>query len=415
MKGNSICHYLIEFINFILYHQDSPEPSAILACLVDFLKAFNRQDHNILITKLSDLGVPGWLLKLVMAFLTNRSMRVKYKGKWSDSYLLPGGGPQGALLGLFLFLVLVNDVGFEGQSNNAGELITSKKRVKDINTIHLKYVDDLALAEKINMETQITTSPIEDRPQPDPFRARTGHKLIAQESKVLKQLMETKLYADQNKMKINFSKTKLMLFNRCYSKDFLPSIEFDSTPIELVEQTKLLGLIISSDLSWNANTDYIVDRCNKKLWMIRRLKKLGADTVDLIEVYCKQIRSILEFGVPVWNASLTGDNITQLERIQKTALHIIYGEGYKSYKCSLKMSGLEKLSDRRRKICLTFARKALKHSKFNNWFKPNTRKTKTRQKLPKFCKVYSTTNRFERSPISNLTDLLNMHFEKKNK
>ena len=90
-KGNSICHYLIEFINFILYHQDSPEPTDVLVCLVDFSKAFNRQDHNILITKLSEMGVPGWLLKLVIAFLTDRSMRVKYRGKLSGFYPLPGG------------------------------------------------------------------------------------------------------------------------------------------------------------------------------------------------------------------------------------------------------------------------------------------------------------------------------------
>ena len=57
------------------------------------------------------MGVPGWLLKLVMAFLMDRSMRVKYKGKYSSLYYLPGGGPQGSLLGLFLFLVLINDVG----------------------------------------------------------------------------------------------------------------------------------------------------------------------------------------------------------------------------------------------------------------------------------------------------------------
>ena len=415
LKGNSICHYLIELINFILYHQDSSEPSAILLCLVDFSKAFNRQDHNILITKLSDLGVPGWLLNLVMSFLTDRFMKVKYRGKWSELFSLPGGGPQGALLGLFLFLVLVNDVGFDGQVNNAGELITSKRRFREINTIHLKYVDDLALAEKINMNTQIMPCPIEERPQPDPYRARTGHKLIDEKSKVLKQLKDTKLYADNNNMRINFSKTKLMLFNPCRNKDFLPSMDFDGIPVELVEQTKLLGLIISSDLSWDANTDYIVSRCNSKLWMIRRVKKLGANRADLLDVYCKQIRSILEFAVPVWNASLSGDHITQLERIQKTALHITLGEDYKSYNCALKMSGLDKLTDRRRKICLTFAKKALKHSKFSNWFKQNRKTTNTRQKVPKFCRVYSNTRRFERSPISNLTELLNAHFEKKKK
>ena len=54
IRGNSIQHYLIELLNFILYNQDSPEPTAILACLVDFSKAFDRQDHSIIITKLSD-------------------------------------------------------------------------------------------------------------------------------------------------------------------------------------------------------------------------------------------------------------------------------------------------------------------------------------------------------------------------
>ena len=76
MKGNSICHYLVEFINFIL-HQQETSSTAVLACLVDFSKAFNRQDHTILVTKLSDMGVPGWLLKLVIAFLKDRKMNTK--------------------------------------------------------------------------------------------------------------------------------------------------------------------------------------------------------------------------------------------------------------------------------------------------------------------------------------------------
>ena len=114
--------------------------------------------------------------------------------------------------------------------------------------------------------------------------------------------------------------------------------------IQLVEETKLLGLVVTSDLSWSANTDYIVGRCNSKMWMIRRLQKLGASQEDLLDVYNKQIRSILEFAVPVWNSSLTGEHVSQLERIQKTALHVIIGDGYKSYSQALKKSGLVKLS-----------------------------------------------------------------------
>ena len=40
LKGNSITHYLIEFINFILSNQENKEPTAILACMIDFSKAF---------------------------------------------------------------------------------------------------------------------------------------------------------------------------------------------------------------------------------------------------------------------------------------------------------------------------------------------------------------------------------------
>jgi hypothetical protein len=263
------------------------------------------------------------------------------------------------------------------------------------------------------MNTQIIPSPIDERPQPDPYRARTGHKLKIEESRVFKQLQETKTYADKNNMKLNFQKTKVMLFNPCNSKDFLPQIEIENHSIELVEQTKLLGLILTSDLSWSANTDYMVGRCNSKLWTIRRLKKLGANQEDLLDVYCKQIRSILEFAVPVWNSSITGENISQIERIQKTALHIILGDRYRSYSTALRLSGLDKLSNRRRKICLTFARKALKHQKFSSWFKPNTKTTVTRQKQPKFCSAFSRTTRFEKSPLSSLTELLNSYFAKK--
>ena len=98
MKGNSITHYLIEFVNFILANQDNRTPTAILACMVDFSKAFNRQNHNILITKLSNMGVPAWLLKIVMAFLSKRSMIVRYKGAKSSQKSLPGGGPQALYL-----------------------------------------------------------------------------------------------------------------------------------------------------------------------------------------------------------------------------------------------------------------------------------------------------------------------------
>ena len=404
-RGSSISHYLMEFLTFIL-HQQEKESTAVLACLVDFSKAFNRQDHSVLITKLCDLGTPGWLLKLVVAFLTNRQMKVKYKGAYSTLFSLPGGGPQGSLLGLFLFLVLINDVGFQDQVNNTGEIITRKKNVKEMNQIHLKYVDDMALAESIDMKKQLVHIPVDSRPQPDAYRARTGHGLMVETSKICDQLTQIQAYAEQNKMQLNLDKTKLMLFNPCTSRDFIPEIRIASTRLEIVEEAKLLGIIITSDLKWEAHVKYIVQRCNSKIWIIRRLKRLGANEEDLLDIYCKQIRSIIEFAAPVWNPGLTGEDIINLERIQKTVFHIILGEEYKSYNYALKHLGFLKLSDRREKISITFAKKAQKNPKFANWFRPNP-KVGGRTEQPKFCPAVAKTGRFQKAPISELIRLLN--------
>ena len=97
LKGNSISHYMIDLVNFILYSQEDNNPTAVLVATVDFAKAFNRQNHNILITKLSDMGTPGWLLNIIMGYLTDREMLVRHNGVSSTKRPLPGWGSQGGL------------------------------------------------------------------------------------------------------------------------------------------------------------------------------------------------------------------------------------------------------------------------------------------------------------------------------
>ena len=103
----------------------------------------------------------------------------------------------------------------------------------------------------------------------------------------------------------------------------------------------------------------------------------------------------------------TNDDRLRIERVQKSALCIILGENYHSYRSALKQVKLESLYTRRNKLCKKFAQKSLKNSKFCKWFKPNDRKTSTRLIRPKFCEVVSRTERFRKSPISFLTDVLN--------
>ena len=254
-----------------------------------------------------------------------------FKGKQSKVKSLPGGGPQGTLLGLLLFLVLINDAWFKGQQNNAGLLLTSKRNMRVANEIHLKYVDDLTLAETINLPKNLVKLSDSERPLPDVQHARTGHVLPADKSKVQSQVMEVKEYAEKNHMKINTKKSKVLLFKPCISIDFMPKIELENIELDLVEEMRLLGVIIQSNMKWSANTEQIVERGYTKLWIIRRLKEMGAQKPELVDMYIKQVRSILEFAAPAWNGGITLAEKTDIERVQKSALHIILGDDYLYY------------------------------------------------------------------------------------
>ena len=211
-------------------------------------------------------------------------------------------------------------------------------------------------------------------------------------------------------MKINLEKTNLMLFNNCRSLDFNPNVLIFNQKIQLVEETRLLGLIVSSDLKWSANTKNLVNKANKHLWIISRLKKLGADPNSLCEIYRKQIRCLLELASPVWTGSITKNEIIQIERVQKCALHIILGHAYTTYQEALYLLNLDPLQTRRKHLALKFALKAENHPKFRTWFKPNPKFGKTRTLQPKYYPIRSSNWRLERSPIGYLTTLLNNHY-----
>ena len=143
---------------------------------------------------------------------------------------------------------------------------------------------------------------------------------------------------------------------------------------------------------------------------MRRLKNLGACDDDLLNVYTKQIRSVLELAVPVWQSGLKQAQKLEIERVQKSALHIVLGKGYVSYKQALKTLNFESLEARRLKLCLKFAKKAERHDKHKQWFKPNTMTVNTRQLKTKYCEVQARLSRFKDSPISYLTNMLNEHY-----
>ena len=207
--------------------------------------------------------------------------------------------------------------------------------MKTENQIHLTNVDDLTMAEAINLPDKLVSIPDSERAQPDLYHARTGHVLPVDRSNVYQELVRTMEYAGNNEMKINYKKTKAMIFNPCTSIDFSPEITLENNDLEVVDEIRLLGLIIRSDLKTVSNTGNMVKKENKRLWIIRRLKHLGAQQDDLLDVYTKQVRSVLELAVPAWHGAITLVEQQDIERIQKCVAHIILGDEDVSYKQAL--------------------------------------------------------------------------------
>ena len=78
--------------------------STVRAILLDYRKAFDLVDHNLLMYRLKDLGVKPTVINWIADFLKNRTQRVKLNNScFSDWFDIPAGVPQGTRLGPWLF------------------------------------------------------------------------------------------------------------------------------------------------------------------------------------------------------------------------------------------------------------------------------------------------------------------------
>ena len=135
---------------------------------------------------------------------------------------------------------------------------------------------------------------------------------------------------------------------------------------------------------------------------------LCIEPLVILDVYLKEIRSVLELAVPAWHSGLTVKQSADIERVQKVAVNIILcdfksSESYFSYDMALAILDLEPLSVRRDKLCLTFAKRTLK-SRHSEMFQPTLQKTRF---CPTFYEHNSNKRRCYNSPLNYLTRLLN--------
>ena len=86
-------------------------------------------------------------------------------------------------------------------------------------------------------------------------------------------------------MRIDESKTKIMIFNLTKSLQFPPEVGFNGDQnLEVVRKAKILGIVISVDLKWSEKTDSIISNAKSRLWTLRTMKRLGISIDVIFEV-----------------------------------------------------------------------------------------------------------------------------------
>jgi len=97
-------------------------------------------------------------------------------------------------------------------------------------------------------------------------------------------------------MVINTSKTQEMFvyFGKQLCVDDIPVIYINGRHIKRVASFNLLGVVISSDLTWDAHVTYILSKTSKRIYYILNLCKAGVPTCDTVYIYCSVIRSVLQ-------------------------------------------------------------------------------------------------------------------------
>lgn len=276
---------LITLIDKIVTCKDNGD--FMLGIFLDFSKAFDTVNHQILLDKLNKYGINGIAHNWLTSYLNKRKQYVTYQKVNSSTLNISCGVPQGSILGPLLFLLYVNDI------VNAVQTLFPILFADDT-SIFTSGKDINVLAKRINIE--------------------------------LASLVE---WLQVNKLSLNISKTNYMIFRPARKIPHLTEpIIINNVPIARVSSTRFLGVMLDEKCDWCDHVKYIKNKISKVLGIFIKARRV-LNVSSLIKLYYAFVYPYLTYCIEVWGAAKASD-LNSIHKIQKRVLRIITFSSYSS-------------------------------------------------------------------------------------
>ena len=301
-QGDSTIYQLLNIYDDFSIALDNRTPTQ--AIFFDISKAFDRVWHRGLLHKLHGVGIRGQLLTWIHSYLENRKQAVVIKGEISNFLTVTAGVPQGSVLGPLFFLLYINDLNTNLESNI--------KLFADDTSAYLSLDDDIRREVILNSDLQKIST-----------------------------------WAHLWKVKFSAPKTDLLNITRRI-EPITNHLNFNGTILQPSEIHKHLGIIFQNDCTWNSHINFLIAKCRPLIACLKSFKyRLCRRSLEIM--YKSFILPILDYADVVW------DNCTQyqsdaLEDLQLEAIRTITGAiRGTSHDKLYKESGFTTLKERRKR------------------------------------------------------------------
>ncbi|XP_028402121.1 uncharacterized protein LOC114525113 [Dendronephthya gigantea] len=145
LPGTSTIHALIYLLHKWYKAMDSPG-KIVRIMFLDFRKAYDLIDHNLLLDNFIKIGVRPAMVGWFASYLTNRSQVTSFQGEQSDRKRVKGGVPQGSKLGPIAFIIKINQLPASIASNDQDQ---TRNAVEEQDAA--MFMDDTTISEVINV------------------------------------------------------------------------------------------------------------------------------------------------------------------------------------------------------------------------------------------------------------------------